>query len=129
MTCESMAVIVDTRASNCKLIRPSRTTITAIDSQVIAQLTPRTLSDLALLVPNFSANKINGFNAGVLRDARVGNTDIIVYNEAPVAVLIDDFVMPSTQSQLLDPSMFRKSKSCADRRARCSQEHHGGASW
>ncbi len=66
-------------------------------------LTPRTLEDVALLVPNFSANKINGFNAASFAMRGVGNTDIIVYNEAPVAVLIDDFVMPSTQTQLLDP--------------------------
>ena len=58
---------------------------------------------MALLVPNFSANKINGFNAASFAMRGVGNTDIIVYNEAPVAVLIDDFVMPSTQTQLLDP--------------------------
>ena len=32
----------------------------------------------------------------------VGNTDIIVYNEAPVAVLVDDFVLPSVQTQSLD---------------------------
>ena len=66
-------------------------------------MSPRTLADLALLVPNFSANKINGFNAASFAMRGVGNTDIIVYNEAPVAVLIDDFVMPSTQTQLLDP--------------------------
>jgi iron complex outermembrane recepter protein len=77
--------------------------VTAVDSQAIADLTPRTLQDIALLVPNFSVNKINGFNAASFAMRGVGNTDIIVYNEAPVAVLIDDFVMPSTQTQLLDP--------------------------
>ena len=55
------------------------------------------------LVPNFSANKINGFNAASFAMRGVGNTDIIVYNEAPVSVLVDDFVMPSVQTQLLDP--------------------------
>jgi iron complex outermembrane receptor protein len=56
-----------------------------------------------MLVPNFSANKINGFNAASFAMRGVGNTDIIVYNEAPIAVLVDDFVMPSVQTQLLDP--------------------------
>jgi iron complex outermembrane receptor protein len=97
---EEIVVTATRRESN---LQSTPIAITAIDSQVIAQLTPRTLSDLALLVPNFSANKINGFNAASFAMRGVGNTDIIVYNEAPVAVLIDDFVMPSTQSQLLDP--------------------------
>src|SRR5580704_1776820 len=97
---EEIVVTATRRESN---LQSTPIAITAIDSQVIAQLTPRTLSDLALLVPNFSANKINGFNAASFAMRGVGNTDIIVYNEAPVAVLIDDFVMPSTQTQLLDP--------------------------
>ncbi len=77
--------------------------VTAIDANTIAQLAPQTLADLAMLVPNFSANKINGFNAASFAMRGVGNTDIIVYNESPVAVLVDDFVMPSVQTQLLDP--------------------------
>ena len=77
--------------------------VTAVDANVIEQLSPRTISDIALLVPNFSANKLNGFNGASFAMRGVGNTDIIVYNEAPVAVLVDDFVMPSVQTQLLDP--------------------------
>jgi iron complex outermembrane receptor protein len=77
--------------------------ITAVDTATIAELQPRTLQDLAIMVPNFSANKQNGFNAASFAMRGVGNTDIIVYDEAPVAVLIDDFVMPSVQTELLDP--------------------------
>jgi iron complex outermembrane receptor protein len=97
---EEIVVTATRRESN---LQSTPIAVTAIDSQVIADLTPRTLADIALLVPNFSANKINGFNAASFAMRGVGNTDIIVYNEAPVAVLIDDFVMPSTQTQLLDP--------------------------
>ncbi len=97
---EEIVVTATRRASN---LQSTPIAVTAIDSQVMAELTPRTLADIALLVPNFSANKINGFNAASFAMRGVGNTDIIVYNEAPVAVLIDDFVMPSTQTQLLDP--------------------------
>src|SRR5258706_2404468 len=97
---EEIVVTAQRRESN---LQSTPIAVTAIDLQVMAQLTPRTLADVALLVPNFSANKINGFNAASFAMRGVGNTDIIVYNEAPVAVLIDDFVMPSTQTQLLDP--------------------------
>ena len=33
----------------------------------------------------------------------VGNTDIIVYDESPVAVIVDDFVVQSVETQMLDP--------------------------
>ncbi|HVW67388.1 MAG TPA: TonB-dependent receptor [Steroidobacteraceae bacterium] len=97
---EEITVTATRRASN---LQTTPIAVTAIDAQAIAPLQPRTLEDLAALVPNFSANKINGFNAASFAMRGVGNTDIIVYNEAPVSVLIDDFVMPSTQTQLLDP--------------------------
>jgi iron complex outermembrane recepter protein len=97
---EEIVVTATRRASN---LQSTPIAVTALDAQVISDLQPRTLADIALLVPNFSANKINGFNAASFAMRGVGNTDIIVYNEAPVAVLIDDFVMPSTQTQLLDP--------------------------
>src|SRR5258706_832188 len=97
---EEIVVTAQRRESN---LQSTPIAVTAVDATVIAKLTPRTIADLALLVPNFSANKINGFNAASFAMRGVGNTDIIVYNEAPVAVLIDDFVMPSTQTQLLDP--------------------------
>ena len=97
---DEIVVTATRRESN---LQSTPIAVTAVDAQVISELNPRTLADVALLVPNFSANKINGFNAASFAMRGVGNTDIIVYNEAPVAVLIDDFVMPSTQTQLLDP--------------------------
>jgi iron complex outermembrane recepter protein len=97
---EEIVVTATRRESN---LQSTPIAVTALDAQSMEDLTPRTLQDIALLVPNLSVNKINGFNAASFAMRGVGNTDIIVYNEAPVAVLIDDFVMPSTQTQLLDP--------------------------
>jgi iron complex outermembrane receptor protein len=97
---DEIVVTATRRTSN---LQSTPIAVTAVDANLIAELQPRTLEDIALMVPNFSANKINGFNAASFAMRGVGNTDIIVYNEAPVAVLIDDFVMPSVQSELLDP--------------------------
>jgi len=97
---QEVTVTAQRRESN---LQTTPIAVTALDAQQIAQLAPQTLADLAKLVPNFSANRINGFNAASFAMRGVGNTDIIVYNEAPVAVLVDDFVMPSVQTQLLDP--------------------------
>lgn len=76
--------------------------VTAIDSTLIAQSTPRDLGDLARFVPNFDAATITGFNAASFSIRGVGQNSIIVYFEPPVAVLVDDFVVPSVQTQLLD---------------------------
>src|SRR3546814_11924003 len=62
----------------------------------------RDIGDLATFVPNFSAAKITGFNAASFALRGVSVNNIIVYYEAPVGVLLDDFVMPSVQTQLLD---------------------------
>ena len=53
-------------------------------------------------MPNFSATRITAFNAASFAIRGVGQTDIIVYLDSPVAVNIDDFVTPSVQTQLLD---------------------------
>jgi len=76
--------------------------VSAIDQNLIRDVSPQGISDLAAYVPNFSAAKVNGFNAASFAMRGVGQTDIIVYNEAPVGVIVDDFVMPNVQSQLLD---------------------------
>lgn len=97
---DEIVVTAERRESN---LQSTPIAVTAIDAKVISDLSPRNLKDIALLVPNFSANKINGFNAASFAMRGVGNTDIIVYNEAPIGVIVDDFVMPSVQTQLLDP--------------------------
>ena len=96
---EEIVVTAERRESN---LQSTPIAVTALSENLIKQQSPRTIADLAMYVPNFSANKINGFNAASFAMRGVGNTDIIVYNEAPVAVLVDDFVMPSVQTQLLD---------------------------
>jgi iron complex outermembrane receptor protein len=97
---QEVTVTAERRQSN---LQTTPIAVTAIDERALQQLGPATLQDIAQLVPNFSANRINGFNAAAFAMRGVGNTDIIVYNEAPIAVLLDDFVMPSVQTQLLDP--------------------------
>ncbi len=100
---EQLTEVVVTAQRRESNLQTTPIAVTAIDANAIEQLAPVTLADVAKLVPNFSANKINGFNAASFAMRGVGNTDIIVYNESPVAVLVDDFVMPSVQTQLLDP--------------------------
>ena len=76
--------------------------VSVIDQALIEQASPRDIGDLSVFVPNFSAATITGFNAASFSIRGVGQNNIIVYFEPPVAVLVDDFVVPSVQTQLLD---------------------------
>jgi iron complex outermembrane receptor protein len=97
---DEIVVTATRRESN---LQSTPIAVTSINAQSIADLNPRSLQDVALLVPNFSANRQNGFNAAAFAMRGVGNTDIIVYDESPVAVIVDDFVVQSVQTQMLDP--------------------------
>jgi len=76
--------------------------VTALDSQALDRLVGKDIEGIAAAIPNFSAARITAFNAASFAIRGVGQTDIIVYLDSPVAVNIDDFVMPSVQTQLLD---------------------------
>ncbi len=76
--------------------------VSAIDQTLIQQSNVEDIGGLATFVPNFSAETITGFNAASFAMRGVGQNNIIVYFEPPVAVLVDDFVVPSVQTQLLD---------------------------
>lgn len=76
--------------------------VSAIDQSLIRTANADDIRGLAIFVPNFSAETITGFNAASFAMRGVGVNNIIVYFEPPVAVLVDDFVVPSVQTQLLD---------------------------
>lgn len=76
--------------------------VSALDESFIEQSNVDDIGGLSTFVPNFSAETITGFNAASFAMRGVGQTNIIVYYEPPVVVLVDDFVVPSVQTQLLD---------------------------
>jgi iron complex outermembrane recepter protein len=97
-----LADIIVTATRRDSNLQETPIAISAVDQSLIRQASPREISDLAIFVPNFSAARITGFNAASFAMRGLGQNNIIVYYEAPVAVLVDDFVMPSVQTQLLD---------------------------
>ena len=97
-----LADIIVTATRRSTDLQSTPVSVSAVDSSLIAQAAPRDLGDLAAFVPNFSAATIANFNAASFAMRGVGQTSIIVYFEPPVAVLVDDFVVPSVQTQLLD---------------------------
>jgi iron complex outermembrane receptor protein len=98
----SEIVVQATRAGETNL-QETPISVTAINSEQIDRVAVAgDISDIASTVPNFSAARITAFNAASFAMRGVGQTDIIVYLDSPVGVTVDDFVMPSVQTQLLD---------------------------
>ncbi len=102
MASDRLSEIVVTATRRDSNLQRTPVAVSAVDSNLIRQSSPRDIGDLAAFVPNFSANTITNFNAASFAMRGVGQTSIIVYFEPPVAVLVDDFVVPSVQTQLLD---------------------------
>ena len=102
MSSDRLNEIVVTATRRDSNLQRTPVAVSAVDASLIRQSSPRDIGDLAAFVPNFSANTITNFNAASFAMRGVGQTSIIVYFEPPVAVLVDDFVVPSVQTQLLD---------------------------
>jgi iron complex outermembrane receptor protein len=83
-------------------IQTTPVSVTALTSRDIEETVPRDLGDIANQVPNFIAGKQPGFRAAAFAMRGVGTTSIIVYQDAQVGVTIDDFVMPSVQTQNME---------------------------
>lgn len=97
---EEITVTATRRATN---LQSTPISISAIDSALIESSSPRDIGDLSVFTPNFSAARVTSFaNAASFAMRGVGQNNIIVYFEPPVSVLIDDFVLTSVQTQLLD---------------------------
>lgn len=77
--------------------------VTSVSQESFEKLFSSDIGEVAALVPNFSAATVTGFNAASFAIRGAGETDIIVYFDPKVSVLIDDFVVPHVQTQLLEP--------------------------
>jgi len=97
---EEIIVTATRRETN---LQTTPISISVIDSDLIEYSSPRDIGDLSIFTPNFSAARVTSFaNAASFALRGVGQNNIIVYFESPVSVLVDDFVMMSVQTQLLD---------------------------
>ena len=93
--------VTATRRSETNL-QTTPISVSAVTSNDIQRMVAKDISGIASSVPGFSAARVTAFNAASFAMRGVGITDIIVYQDAPVGVQVDDFVMPSVQTQLLD---------------------------
>ncbi|MBU6212294.1 MAG: TonB-dependent receptor [Gammaproteobacteria bacterium] len=94
--------VTASRGASATDLQSTPISVSAVTSADIDRLVAKDISGLASAVPGFSAARITAFNAASFAMRGVGLTDIIVYQDSPVGVQVDDFVMPSVQTQLLD---------------------------
>jgi iron complex outermembrane recepter protein len=98
---EEVTVTATRRAGETDLQR-TPVSVSAVTAEDIDRMVAKDISGLASSVPGFSAARVTAFNAASFAMRGVGVTDVIVYQDSPVGVQFDDFVMPSIQTQLLD---------------------------
>ena len=96
-------MVTATRRAEATDVQSTPVAVTAIGEQDFADLFAQDIGETQRLVPNFSAAQITGFNAAGFAIRAASQTDILVYWEPPVGVLVDDFVVPHMQTQLLEP--------------------------
>ena len=84
-------------------IQTTPVSVSAITEGEFANLFAQDIGEIALHVPNFSAATVTGFNAASFAMRGAAETDIIVYFDPKVGVIVDDFVVPHVQTQLLEP--------------------------
>jgi len=77
--------------------------VTALDEDAIDKLLLHDLAGVAAAVPNLVEGNAPGFNSFNPSLRGVGKDGIIIYNESPVGVSVDDFVLPSVQTQAIQP--------------------------
>jgi len=95
-------VLVTATRAGITNLQQTPVSVSAVTAEDIDRMVARDISGIASSVPGFSASRITAFNAASFAMRGVGLTDIIVYQDSPVGVTMDDFVLPSVQTQLLD---------------------------
>jgi iron complex outermembrane receptor protein len=76
--------------------------ITALDGEEVQKYALRDLNDVAVSVPGLSAGTVSAFKSAQFAMRGVTETTIIVYKESPVAVTLDEFVIPHIQTSNLE---------------------------
>ena len=84
-------------------IQTTPVSVTAVSGEQFDSLFAQDIGEIATFVPNFSAATVAGFNAASFAMRGAAETDIIVYFDPKVGVVVDDFVIPHVQTQLLEP--------------------------
>ncbi len=95
-------LVTATRRGNTD-IQTTPVSVSALDEDTLDEMLLFDLGDVAAAVPNLvhgNAPAFSSFNPSL---RGVGKDGIILYVESPVGVVVDDFVLMSTQTQNIEP--------------------------
>ncbi|MFK7915839.1 MAG: TonB-dependent receptor [Pseudomonadales bacterium] len=95
-------VVTATRRAETNL-QTTPVAASVVSGEEFGNLFAQDIGEIATFVPNFSAATVTGFNAASFAMRGAAETDIIVYFDPKVGVIMDDFVIPHVQTQLLEP--------------------------
>ncbi len=95
-------VVTATRRAETDL-QTTPVAVSAVSGAQFEGMFAQDIGEIATFVPNFSAATVTGFNAASFAMRGAAETDIIVYFDPKVGVIVDDFVVPHVQTQLLEP--------------------------
>ncbi len=98
---DEIVVTATRRAETDQQVTP--VAVSAVSPEEFDRLFAQDVGEIATFVPGFSAATVTGFNAASFAMRGAAETDIIVYFDPKVGVLVDDFVVPHVQTQLLEP--------------------------
>ncbi|MEM7502968.1 MAG: TonB-dependent receptor [Pseudomonadota bacterium] len=98
---EEIVVTATRRAETDLQVTP--VAVSAVSPDEFDRLFAQDVGEIATYVPGFSAATVTGFNAASFAMRGAAETDIIVYFDPKVGVIVDDFVVPHVQTQLLEP--------------------------
>ncbi|MCZ6802393.1 MAG: TonB-dependent receptor [Proteobacteria bacterium] len=101
MALEEITVTATRRGETDLQITP--VTVTVVSGEDFGKLFAQDIGEIASYVPGFSAGTVAGFNAASFAMRGNAETDIIVYFDPKISVMLDDFVLPNVQTQLLEP--------------------------
>ena len=100
LTLEEVVVTANRRGTTDILTTP--VSITALDGEDVEKYAIRDLNDIAKSVPGLSSGTVSAFKSAQFAMRGVSETTIILYKESPVAVMMDDFVVPHIQTANLE---------------------------
>ncbi|MSQ99266.1 MAG: TonB-dependent receptor [Xanthomonadales bacterium] len=95
-------VMVTATRRSAENILTTPVAITALTGDRVMTFAIRDLNDIASDVPGLSSGSVAGFGSAQFSMRGVSETTIIVYKESPVAVMMDDFVIPHMQTSDLE---------------------------
>ena len=100
---DQIETIYTTATRQLTSVQTTPIAVSTISERQIEGSFARDIRGIAYLLPNVTIEAAQGFNASAIGIRGTGTGDIITTVDSAVGIVLDEFVLPHIQSQLLDP--------------------------